>query len=370
LVYIISLFSFGLIALFDAFPAQENRRYVSPFLLTTTIIFLTTISVLRFWTGYDYGTYSQIIDGIATFGHGWYDAIAPVYGEWGFKILVSFLRTIGLSTPAVFGIIAASCVLLNYVVFRTFGRGASIAFAVYLAFYFFGREMGQLRQAIATALVVAAVSRFLADDFRGFILLVLVAVSMHVTAITILLLVPASRIRLSPSLYLAVAVVATAVSAFFHPLSLLVQTVPQYLGKITLYATDPVFLRDIPLWSFAILRRLAPVILAALLLARSSDDDEQRKRFAVIANLVLIGFVGAVMTRDVPLVSERMFMYFTFFETVVYGKWVIAADTPDRRFWRLAVIVAIMVLYVYNNLFVVGRRFYQPYETWLFHPYL
>lgn len=148
-----------------------NALYISA--LAFLIVFAGTRTV-----GFDYAAYREIYNSVTI------DGIGSVPVEIGWAFLCYMLGPFGYNFFLFF--IATCSILLFGIFFKKYSPYVFLALSIYYSSYFLLKEMGQMRQGLAIAIATCAFTVSLEKKKWQFALLVLMAVSIHYSAIVLL----------------------------------------------------------------------------------------------------------------------------------------------------------------------------------------
>lgn len=112
---------------------------------------------------------------------------SDVQVEPGFFALLSILGVIGKSATLLFFTISILSITLNLRSIRYFALNSGASVLIYFSHFYLAKEMNAIRTGLATAIVFYAATKLYEKKVITFILLVLVATSIHVTALLSLL---------------------------------------------------------------------------------------------------------------------------------------------------------------------------------------
>lgn len=158
---------------------SQNKRW--SFITAGT---LALFAGLRFFTGFDfisYGNFYRDMDGIADVFNGSIDA------ETGYLFLTFVFKRMGLNYPTFilfFSILSLG--LLFYYLYKNVDY-PSLILIYYVARFYFARDMGQIRGAIASIILLFAIPYIKKKNFGKFLLIVTLASLFHVSAFIFIL---------------------------------------------------------------------------------------------------------------------------------------------------------------------------------------
>ncbi|PST84054.1 hypothetical protein C7T94_04775 [Pedobacter yulinensis] len=141
--------------------------------------------------------------------------------ERGYMFLNKVVGIVGGDERVLFIIVAALTGMLNYGFFFKVSRYPFISLLFYLSFFFLYRDLTQIRYALSCAIVFWSVYSFLQKRAITGLLLLLLAISFHTTAIIMLVVLPFCALVRNRYLYLSFPILGL-VGLVYSPLNLLI----------------------------------------------------------------------------------------------------------------------------------------------------
>lgn len=359
---LIVILGFGLVLLDIRQGSRENRVLIR-FVFLGVILSMIIIGGLRDGVGFDTGAYTRIFDRLPKLSTNFLNVSRDTHGEIGFKVLIGGLKTLGFKqVQSLFVIIIVSALLLNRNSLRKYTPYFYTSFFLYICFYFFGREMGQIRQGLATAIVLFSI-RFIIDrKLLQFIITVFVAASFHASSLVILPFYFIAHKEFSRKHYILIllfGIILNNVSwlrgnvAYIE--SVLRFELPYIENMRYGYQTGS-------LLSFQYLRRLFPAILVIVGYEKLKSKFEY---FTVLSNVLMGGVFLSLIFHEVAIYVERLFAPMIFVEIILLGFFV---DYFENRYLRLfyrIFIIGYGTLY-FINLMTSKLSTFFPYKNILF----
>lgn len=334
-------------------------------MLVNTVFFFLIISLIfiggfRDNIGADFNSYVCKFDDIPVLSKGFFVETEQIHGEIGYKLLNSFIKTIGLNNHMyLFVIIIIICIMLNINSLNKYTEHFYIGFYVYICLYFWGREMGQVRQAIATALCFYSI-RYIKDrNLMKFLLMALLATTFHTTSIIIIPFYFISHKEFKKSFYIMliiIGIILTNIDWIGGAYPLLFKLFPKgakYIGGIYGYKTS--------ILSFQWLRRLLPAFLAIIGMNKLKDKYEY---YIISLNLIIFGTFLSLLFHEVGIFVERLFVPLTFVEILIYSYFI---DYFNNKYYKN---VYKFLIIIYGIIFVVNLLSSRSYDFFPYQNYI
>ncbi len=361
MIYTILIVIGAIICIVNLGVRDRLSRFLMWYLLFGLVILMILVAGLRYDVGADFAGYTHMFLRSPRLFEGVISYSQRAHGEIGFYLVAGVIKWFGFSESWVlFFVFAALAVTINVASLRRYSNYIGYAFFLYLCFYFFGREMGQIRQGLATSILFWSVRYVIKRDVKRFILVVLVASAFHVSSLVILPLYFIGNLSFSRRLY-CIVLLSGLVLSFVPWHNYILPFLPSNLPGLDYIGT--VYDEPYSLFSISMLRRILPAILVLVwyrALAERSDS-----RFLVFRNMVIIGAFLSLLFREIGIFAERLTVPYLFAEIVVYPELFVVYKS---RHWRLIWSMFILLLgisFVYNLL--QARHFdFFPYKNVLF----
>lgn len=176
-----SLFSITLII---SIFALDRRRF--PIKQVTLFLFTLILLIVGFrYASVDYFQYMRIYESITDIGKlGWFiyevSPLTPI--ESGYALLALIEKSITSSFYVFIFIIALLSISIKYYAFKVMSAFPIISILIYLSDEFFWKDMGQMRNALASSIVLVTIIYIHRSELYKYILLLVSAISMHTFA--------------------------------------------------------------------------------------------------------------------------------------------------------------------------------------------
>lgn len=306
IVFIICLGG-AIASFFPRFKKYENRTL---WILGTI---LTLLAGLRHNVGFDYGSYILMFNETPILGDlfsNWH----VVNVEPGYLLLNSIIKTMGLPVNAVLFVIAAATMAILFLSFKKYSPFPVVVVLLYVARFFFVRDMGQIRSSIASAIILFSLDYIYRKQLFKFALTILVAMMFHQIAIVGVFLYFFNWLfkKGIPTKW----IIGTIILAFLVGAMDIRGLVLMFEGfipeRFVQYLTHPFYVFSLGLLNPVLL--MQTLILSAMLLFRNRINN---KYFDIY--LIAYGFSTAFLAafNDFGTVAGRVSTVFTTFEVMI-----------------------------------------------------
>lgn len=182
-VYLLTIATTVIIgALIDKTKEDERYKSIGRFLLALLIILLSFVIGTRFWVGTDYGGY------VGVFNYWKNKPFIDVFSERepGIKLIIKFSALFSNDSAVFMSIYALICTAIPLVVI--YNRADKFLFGaiIYILIGTYLSQCNGMRQAMAASIVFAGYKYLKGKRFLPFLLLTLIAMQFHVSAVVMI----------------------------------------------------------------------------------------------------------------------------------------------------------------------------------------
>lgn len=306
------LFIFLCLSIMSLISLYLNKRYEKISLIVFFFLFL--FSSFRYSLGSDYFSYAYIYE---VMPYNILRAItAEIHSEVGFKFIIVLFKNLGITYPIFLSVVSLLVLFLFGKVIVKESKYPLVSIQIFYSTYYLIYLNSSIRQAIAMGIVFYSFHQFyLRNRHKEFIGSVLIATSMHVTALFILLIYISmffykkiilekkyKIIKLSLIVY-SLAVVILNVTDI--PYFILITTFN--IKRLESYLTSNISL--LSLFS----KLLFFIIISLIYFYNKKDSSETIKKYYII---YVTGMLVYFLTMSAPI-SSRILEYFTMFEIML-----------------------------------------------------
>lgn len=344
--------------------AVTRARSTHLALLALAVAITVAFCGLRWNADIDHEGYADLFAETPTLGGFTPETVSELYGEPGYLLLGSLLRSAGIGFFALTFLCAAFAIIAKAVVIQRFVRAAAVALFLYLCIHFITIEFIQIRWAVASALIALAFSFQYQRRLVPTLVCLAAAFSFHYFSILFFAVAALLEIRRETHLYLLLATLGAvgAVAAWRGidvPLGLQADT--YILQRAIRYITET--LSTVGLMSYVKVS-VYPFAYLALTAGRPQLHGDPATRFLRRLSMVCVAFTLAVSI--VPVMHHRTVVLADLFSLMLLVRVI---ELRFSSVERLTVLTALcipfatwFVLDIHANL--AASTLYE-YTTWI-----
>jgi len=316
------------------------------------------IGLRDFSIGTDTLNYVEIYHYVPAFEDYIEDFRAGLHGdrmEIGFFLLLSLLKSIGFSPTAVLctiSFIYLYCVALAYKrLCPTFYLGLFV-FSVTILFFSLGFNI--LRQGLASALVILALSYLAERRYFYYFVLSFFAMSFHVIAALGLLIFPFRHFKWQPKHVFLVLALFVCFS-FLNVLSALVfelRHISVVFWRVFLYLTDSSTELRLVSWMY-----LSTVFLITLSIRFVDKIRPEYKQIDLIISFVTIGLLGVMFTQELSMMAVRLGFLFMIAEPILIMALLKLVEDDWVKYVAIFIFASLILV---KNVYITAQ-FLSPY---------
>lgn len=352
-----------LLALFALLDLLKNGHQVKPLVFWSSVFLLIFISSIRWNVGTDWYSYIEFFSNIQTYvAHPELNLM-----ERGFTYLNYAVASLNLGYTALLSLMAILMIGIKSKVIFEHRQIMMISLFLYYCYYL-GDIFG-VRQYLAISLTLYSVRYIIDRRFRPFLFLVLIASSIHITAIFFLFSYWIYPIKYSPKLLYGVLLLAL-ILGFMDIGGFAVDTALNIVGldsrvgeKLKIYGSDGMdTAQGNPYISFAVGVAKRALFLPLFISCQRFISPLYRSRYTGYLNLLVFGnIIYLLFMISLPVIA-RLSTGFLLFEIFILGYLVISVQ--NKWFRVLAfLLVALFGAFRLYNLIAVYWDLYIPFET-------
>lgn len=297
--------------------ATPHKKIVSRLLMVVVYLAVALTSGLRYETGTDYFSYSGIYSDIyplhIAIDQGKLFPINTLI-EPSYLFICSLFAMLGLSVNIMFLAIAlATTALLFNSIKNYIPKYFNFGVLLYFCFIYFLLDMSGIRQAIALNLFIFSIRYILTKNLFKFLLIILLAISFHYTAVILLLCYPLYNIKFSKTTMISIMAISFIILVLRLPwisfvIDLLGSTVNNELlsSKLLTYTSNE-FLTKSRILSPVMLIYVPVFITAVLYRDKLSKTTPY---YNILLNIFMFFIVSVFGLYESEDISVRMSSYF------------------------------------------------------------
>jgi len=333
----------------------RNKRFKKIFLVLVLLL-LVFFGGFRETAGIDTINYTAAFNVVNVLGNGFMESLTILDMEVGFIFLISLIKSFGFtSVQTLFSLTIVFNYILYYLSFRRFTTNFEFAIFLMIIFHFLGRDMGLMRQSIATSITVYSIGFIIDKKPLSFFMLIIIASLFHVSALIFLPAYLTRYINYSKTdiyLFLVLTFLFSNIPInFINDLSL------KITGLNLPYYNDLVDGGPVSIISF--IRRLIPVGIIFLFYDKISI---RIKVSPIIMKLYLFGISVAFLFR-IEVLFTRLFVYYLILEVIIFAYLIIAIDSIKNKFLNYIIVLSSGIVFLLVNLLLDNSMNYIPYDN-------
>ena len=356
--------SIFLVWISDSFK-YKNKKLSVFFSVLAVVIVAFLAGVRDYSIGTDTSGYANLIFNYAKASPNIVDfySRASIWGEGGY-LLLNYVVARFTSDPHIYyfilGFIMYGLTLWSLWRYSKLGFSVTLAWACYL-FLFYGDTLNAMRQMLACSIAFFAFTYFLDKKYIKYVLLMLLAISCHRSAL--LSFAPAAvyfilqrRDKKSVKFFI---VIGVCIFAFFY------EYIAQALMNIGLLPVErysKYLASGIPFDLNALVLRL-PFLVFIYLWYKiyKGKTKEEKVFFDAVLMLVIVDLVFSQM-RSIVVWLYRLTLYFGMFRCIAYSRLVYSNNKNNRIALAIILLLYLLVLFVYQVIYQGNNEIY-PYTS-------
>lgn len=320
-----------------------NQSNIFAFLSFLPIV---TVSALRYQVGVDYNSYMWMHEAVVR-GE-------PIHAEVGYKFLSKLVLLYAKDTQAIF--VVTSIIILALICYGIYKYSPQPALSLFLFVsmgYLFS-SFNILRQYIAIAIIFVGLRFIKENKFLPFLLLIIIAMTFHKTAIIMIPLFFILQFRFKQSYMFIMALIGACFIVLRGPLTNILVTLfyPQYAG------TDLIK----PLTPFEFLYYAIVFSLLILLCFAYKSGFFSDKLNLILFNCVFFSLLMYLCLSFVPEIN-RIAIYLEIFVIILIPRLFAAEQNVKTRRLYYGVTVFFFIAFFIVSVGVMGRFEVLPYQT-------
>jgi EpsG family len=346
---------FSIIYICALFDVTKGNFKIKNLIFLFLVIIITLFAGLRHNIGADYlGYYSY-----------YKKATISLFGdlEIGFEVLAVFVRTIFNSYEFFVLTLVTLTFVFMYKAIKNlaFSNMYLIPLYVFSIQYLLGGPMGQMRQALAIAILLYSIKFIIDGSFRKFLFAVLMASCIHVTSIIFLIAYAVNYIKISKTLILTSMATVVMLGNTSVPRDVLLQL--STMLNIDIFATLGEYVTSERYgmeYEGSILAYIERLLLLFVTLYFFKDSKDKK-----VKTLILIYWISLLiffLFMDISILAQRLSRPFKLVEIFLYG-YILQSFTKNS--YLRVVGFLILSLLLYKPIFMIISRPHQyiPYNS-------
>jgi hypothetical protein len=282
--------------------------------------------------------------------------------EKGYTFIERLFAHHGWPVSAFFMLIALASMLLLAIFLQKYSQVALLSLAYYFARYFLSRDMNQIRQALASIILLFSFKYMFRNEFWKFLLVVIVALQFHTVSLVMIpvYFVYQIYIRLvEQAPLLSTTAYFTVMFAAAYVFSPVLAYVSGVLERGETYITDTSNVGNASSVTMILAFSMLISVLLLVYLYQHKESFDDQARFAVI---YLIGTGVLILLRNYPVLAARTYSAVTTIEMIVFIPAIKVLDiSKNKLLWFVGSVMFIGIVYYLNVLSGGAVNGYLPY---------
>lgn len=351
------------LVLFALLDLLKNGNQVKPLVYWMSIFLLIFISSIRWNVGTDWYSYIEFFSNIQTYvAHPELNMM-----ERGFTYLNYAAASLNMGYTPMLSLMAILMIGIKAKVI--FEHRQIMMISLFLYYCYFFADIFGVRQSLAISLTLYSI-RFIIDRrFVAFLIVVLLASSIHITAIFFIFSYWVYHIKYSPKLLYSVLLLALLlgfmdIGGFAVETALNIVGIDSRVGeKLKIYGSDGMeTAQGNPYIAFAVGVAKRALFLPLFISCQRFISPAHRSRYTGYLNLLIFGnIIYLLFMISLPVIA-RLSTGFLLFEIFILGYLVI---TVQNKWLRMLAFLLVMLFGAFRlyNLIAVYWDLYIPFET-------
>lgn len=331
-----------------SYPALKSSYRTLAFL---SFLPLTLIAALRYKVGTDYDyVYIPFFHSINSGGE--------KFKEVGFNLINQITYLFTDEPYLMFAVVSILTLLFTFAAFYEQSVNVSVSIYIFVVGLFYFNSLNQIRQALAMAIAIYAMKYLWKREPLKYFLFILLATTMHVSALLYIPLYFAYGIKANVKAHLMLlgcAVVAQPV----------LKGVIQFVISKTPYAwyLDSIFgMQGFSIISFAFVL----ITLLLLYFCQLAGKEQEDKQFDLMLNMFLIGVCFVLYSAIIPQ-ADRLKNCMTIITPLIVPKALLRIKDKNRRLVMFFLFSFFFILKLLHDIYFQGWYDVIPYETLFLH---
>jgi hypothetical protein len=337
-----------------------NKRFL--FLFFAAI--LTLLAFMRFGIGLDYFGYEYLYNRLQSSILNEYK-----YGldnqEIGFRMIGSFLKSLGLSYQQYLMVFAALNIFFIAKISQRYSKNPTLSLLIFFCFYYLTWTLSGIRQGFVITIGMYFLLRAIEkNETIKFILVVLLLSLAHSSSFILLVMYFVSKINFSKNNLIIIA--SASVTLSLIPTGALISKltwIPFYYRISPYLETE----RALNLWDFQSFGRMFFMVLAFVFYNYYSKQSEMHKK---VMNLYIISLCLYFVLQFSELTAGRISIYGKFLDIIIIANVLYMFKEAINRLLYLLGIIALCFLYLFKEGQELERGISKTDSDLIFAPYV
>lgn len=328
-------------------------------LLFGIFVMLFLFAGLRYETGFDYHSYKYYFDTVSTISDVFKGNIDM---EKGYLLLNVIIKKLNVNFNGILIVMAFMSLIILFSSYKKYTGYYIIAILIYLVRFYFIRDMGQIRQSLACAIIMFSLKYIQEKNARKYIMAIIIASLFHRVALVGFIIYFLYKFRMK---------ITNKVALLWILLSIMLG----YLGVASkmIYVFSPIlpikvvnYLYSDFVYNLGILKN--PVVLNQLLFLFlgfkfRKTISNKNKYFDLILLNYLISTVILIVFNDMAVFAGRISTVFATVEPILIANLLYSTQCKNKKFIIFLLIIVYVILMFYVNFYLKLYDEFIPYKS-------
>lgn len=346
--------------------------------IVIALIFLF-VAGLRYETGVDWLAYQEYFDETIPLNEIFnFDSFSNVFFKLdvGYSLLNSIVKMFGGNIQLVFFIASLASIILLIKNLKYYSGHVLTSLLIYYPFFFFTFDMSGLRQCLAIQIVLFSVKYISEKNFGKFLFCIIMATSIHWTAILLLPLYVIANKQVSSRFTFFIFFVCIVIFTFkikwmgaiLGDLLVQLNAFSTLSNKVTVYTTNDVFSQERGWDLFSAYNFLRITLIIFICYIYKDRLSKTIPSFTIFYNFLLIELICMFCLFEFFEISERLRYYFTIAEVILLSNIIFLLRNHIVRIFAFMLLVVGIFLNAYPFLLNFPSTVaYHPYQNYIIY---
>lgn len=349
---ILSIFSF-----YEQFVKDKKTVYIS---IIFSAIYLALFAGLRVGVGPDQASYVEIFNAVPNiFDISEYNSLFSIHGEYGYLFINMIVKIFSDNPSFIFVLVAFFAVLLNINSYLLYSNNTLLCIFIYFVHGFMYREMIQIRQGVASAIVLFAVRYIVDRKFAKYFIAILLATSFHFGAIIALIayFIYKPQVKKKSLYLLLIIAILTSEIHFIMPMLVFLSAFNVLPSQLTTYIGWDLY--NYSLGGLKNPTTFKQVLICLICFYYYKNLVSTSQYFKPMLYMYLMSTVWLLVFNDFAILAGRTGSYLSVCEPILVSNFMFINKSYNHIILLLIILAYTVILYL--NLSVKGLLL--PYQS-------
>ncbi len=285
--------------------------------------------------------------------------------EVGYIALVNILKRLGSNFTVFLSVVFFTALCCKLIYFKKLAHSFVLAILIYSGFWFLVYDLNAIRQGLALGFVGLSLVNLNEKKYRGYYLMMVLAIINHYSAIVFLPLVWFVRsFKCTAKIFLMVLGVAVllTISKMAEPIITYISNVigagSHLASKASAYQNDDEYNRDV-FYSISTVIRILVAIISLFTLTRVKINHQLRNMLLWCA---LLNIVVYIVFSQFEIIATRLSLYYRFAECIIFSLLPQLSSSKFIKFLVGLLVFVYVALQIYQTLSIKNNNLI-PYRS-------